>query len=424
MQTMAVPLHVYDVGLEVLSPVAIGSGENERLSPYVDYVHERKHIRLIDQKKLMVKLASDPILAEEYLRGIRKIDNNRSSFDLRDFIANQLKLDLDEVTSGRIESRVDKQKQHITRCISSNNRAFIPGSTLKGAIRTGVLVDWLVQSDSAQETYDDICDTVRLSDPAAIKRYGDLEVGRKCFGQIEDDQFRNLHVSDFHNGEEHNTFITTRLRTDCTLFEDNPDFIGTRGFRSSHGNKQNKKMRFQCEAIKPGSVYKGELRLHGRLIEGVVLEQEDEPNEKYFDFLRQNDLSQLLTKVNDFSRFIAEREMKILSENRQFSLAIKFYQYLHGQICSLPEYQSHTAIIRLGAGKTWFDNSIGLMYNEEYHEERELLCGLVGLAFANDNTRRTVKATSNFPKTRSFTELNGKPNEPFGWVKLTFTPRG
>ena len=425
MQSMAVPLHVYDVGLEVLSPVAIGAGETEKLSAYTDYLYEGRHVRILDQKKLMRRINEHPELIEEYVRGIRGgMDNNRSTFDLKRFINDTLKCHLDDVTASIVESQVDPGRQAIIRCVSSNGKAFIPGSSLKGALRTAVLLDWLIEDDASYPTYSRIGELIELPDPKAGELLGALEVDKACFGPIENDQFRYLHVSDLHSQVTSTTCITTRLRIHTSQSERYRDNTQGRKYQNNRGQKQKSDMRFQCEAIKPGSKFDGELRLYGRTTESAECDRHVLEHQGYFDFLRKNDLASLLMRMNAFSLFIVEREIGVLSKINRCSLAHRYYKTLHSQISAIIRENTRQAIVRLGHGKTWFDNSIGLMYKEEVRDQESHLRGLIGLAFEKDEKRRKVLAAKDFPKTRTFTELNRKPDQPFGWIKLTFTPRG
>ncbi len=403
MQSMAVPLHVYDVGLEVLSPVAIGAGETEKLSAYTDYLYEGNNVRILDQKKLMQKINEAPELMEEYVRGIRGgMDNNRSNFDLKRYINDTLKCHLDDVTASMVESHVDPGRQEINRCISSNDRAYIPGSSLKGAVRTAVMVDWMANHSGAEKTRHALRSATQESKinfaRKALKR---INVGRDCLGPISNDQFRYLHVSDFEPEGDIDVVITSRPRFSI--------------------KSTAKEIPIPCEAINRGAKLTGEFRIYERHRESAAIDQRKLKHQDYFSFLHDNDLQTLLDIINEMSFKSAARDEAILRGKSKFNVPKVFCS---GMMDKIDNAGSMEAYMRIGAGKTWFDNSIGLGFDVEAKENEKLLCELISLAFADRKGRREVRKSFDFPTTRSFTELKERPNEPFGWVKLTFTPRG
>ncbi len=404
MQAMAVPLHVYDVGLEVLSPVAIGAGETEKLSAYTDYLYDGKNVRILDQKKLMQRINEHPELIEEYVRGVRGgMDNNRSTFDLKRYINDTLKCHVDDVTASIVESHVDPGRQEINRCISSNGKAYIPGSSLKGALRTAVMVDWMVSHSASEKTWGELKQAVHESDfkdaRRALKR---INVGRACLGPISNDQFKYFHVSDLCAGDDAAVIVTSRKRFSL--------------------KRESKDIPIPCEAIKPGSRFGGEIRVYGRRRESAEMDSQKVRHQDFFSFLHDNKLQQFFDKINDFSLNSAGREEFVLGGIREFRRAAVFYTNLINRIEELRPYE---AIVRLGSGKTWFDNSIGLAFNEEdAPREEKLLRDLILNTGIGKHAPRKLSKSTDFPTTRSFTEFKDHANEPFGWVKLTFTPRG
>lgn len=137
-----------NIQLTVLTPVAIGSGST--LSPYAHYVCDQKKIYLIDKNKLERVLAGDDVLMQAYITGIvEKMDNNRSDFDLKLFIENELKIPFSDMCIRIYPlDTSENQKLEIKEMLKSPlGEPYIPGSTLKGAFKTALLDNWLNRCD-------------------------------------------------------------------------------------------------------------------------------------------------------------------------------------------------------------------------------------------------------------------------------------
>jgi CRISPR-associated protein Csm5 len=128
--------------LTTLSPLAIGKGD--KLSPYSDFVEHDNRLHLIDTNRVEAALADRPDLLDAYVAGITAgIDNNRSHFELEKFLTNRLRLDLPAV-SRRIyplgHGAAGGVKQELYTILKTpNGQPYVPGSSLKGAIKTALL---------------------------------------------------------------------------------------------------------------------------------------------------------------------------------------------------------------------------------------------------------------------------------------------
>ncbi|MCW8819266.1 MAG: hypothetical protein OQK61_02985, partial [Ignavibacteriaceae bacterium] len=102
------------------------------------------------------------------------------------------------------------------------------------------------------------------------------------------------------------------------------------------------------------------------------------------------------------------RELDELEGNQEFREFFRFYEKLEQIIKSL---KPHEAVMRLGGGKTWFDNSIGLSIDSDNFGPDFLFGGYLKLLRIGNLP---------FPSTRSAIVKNDAPIHPLGWVKLSF----
>jgi CRISPR-associated protein Csm5 len=135
----------YQLQLTTLTPVCIGTGN--KLSPYADYVidEQRKKIYYIDQELVKNKLAKEPNLIDEYVEGVANgMDNNRSSFNLKNFLKNRLNIDVHKEHRLQLDCEAKGSKELYTIVKNAGLQPYIPGSSLKGAVKTALLYEWLV----------------------------------------------------------------------------------------------------------------------------------------------------------------------------------------------------------------------------------------------------------------------------------------
>ena len=128
---------VYKMSLTALSPVFIGSGDELNKSMYV---YNDNEIMVIDERKLINELLLRKGLYEGFLNECSSGDLN-----LTDFLKKNLNgyEDID-IYKYKIKSYSDiktgKKLNNINAFIkSSNGKPYIPGSSIKGAIRTAII---------------------------------------------------------------------------------------------------------------------------------------------------------------------------------------------------------------------------------------------------------------------------------------------
>lgn len=128
---------VYRMSLTTLSPIFIGSGEELNKSMYV---YNDREIMIIDERKLIKELLLREGLYESFLNGCYSGNLNLTNFLERHL--NGYK-DMD-IYKYKIMSYSDvktnlKFNNINTFIKSSNGKPYIPGSSIKGAIRTAII---------------------------------------------------------------------------------------------------------------------------------------------------------------------------------------------------------------------------------------------------------------------------------------------
>ena len=138
-------MKVYKMSLTTLSPIFIGSGEVLNKSSYFS---SDKEVNVIDEEKLIKALYSRRGLFEEFIS-----DCSSGNFSLTTFLDDRLphykKMDIAKyklishsniLTNNIFKGRVVKKLNDINVFIkSSEGKPYIPGSSIKGAIRTALI---------------------------------------------------------------------------------------------------------------------------------------------------------------------------------------------------------------------------------------------------------------------------------------------
>ncbi len=312
-------LRTWQVTLTTLSPLFIGSGKT--LSPYSDFIQERNTLIYLNQKKIEEAISGKPELIDEYVKEVRKkMNNTTSEVSLKDFITTRLKLSLESVTLRKVPLIGTIGRQQLRQFIATAGRPFIPGSSLKGAFKTAVLFDWLNNAPDGKQALQEIHILASKNE----KRLIDIDITQRCFGGISEDEFRFLHVADSE--------IVNFEKLEATEIK-----------RVALSGKES-------ECLIPNTTAK--------LMITIQL-----PTQKArLKFLHEQFLTQLFSKVKIFSENIILQELDTMDGNQDFKSFFNFYESIESQLKNI---RDNEAILRLGGGKTYFDNSIGLAVDDD-----------------------------------------------------------
>ncbi|NTV08171.1 MAG: type III-A CRISPR-associated RAMP protein Csm5 [Chlorobium limicola] len=376
---MTQPLKSYRISLTTLSPLFIGAGEEHLLSPYSDFVQRGDSLVYIDTEKLLAAVQGDDALVEAFVKGMRQFENNRSTFSLENFITDTLGREVDDFAARVVRIDGDIQKNHIRRFIATGGKPFIPGSSLKGAIRTSVFVEWLLNTKDGKKQLDQISVYVEKRDWKSLKR---MDPSRQCFGSISHDLFKYLRVSDSQVFEPSALSVSAMKRVSLRS--------GRKTFRrnSSDIPQWSETLNASVESFCALSLLKP------RSTSGV-------------SFIDNQSIGSLFTTIKQVSLESCMRELDELEAFKEFRDFFRFYENLEQEIKSL---RADEAILRLGGGKTWFDNSIGLSIDSDAFGDEKLLGQYLSLLRIGNIP---------FPSTRSAIVKNNVPAQPPGWIKLS-----
>lgn len=341
---------LFNLRLTTISPVYIG--DQSSISPYSDYICKEDKIHYIDEDKLKTLFMSSgniDELLDEYIEAIKvkAFSDFQNKYNLEMFFERH-GLDIEEYTSYilPINTRVNKS---IETTIKTSGRPYIPGSSIKGAIRTTLLY----HHNSG---------------------YSEAEI--KDFNVKSRLELSNLLISDTNPISMEDLIVLRTGRYNLAIGIENRETI--------------------YESINKDTNFEFTIKTIDTTTEG-------------FEYLNGNSLEGLFSIINSFYQEAIQRELEVLKKhtNPQIQKILDFYHYLNDEI-NKAMINKDFVIMRIGAGKTFFESSIGMGLEKE-DLDTIIKRAKIGKAFTDKNF---------FPKTRTFVGNDGSFDQVLGWIKI------
>ena len=260
---------------------------------------------------------------------------------------------------------------------------YVPGSSLKGALRTVLAVGGasVLKTD--------------LGRPGRSRRRAAQSIEREIFGRDPNhDLLRALQVSD----------STPVQGSQLELVRVN---VFPTAQQSSYGRSQG--LDVDVEALRKGITLTATIKVDGTLFGdetplGQLVERE----------LRFGERQKWLTGLPHWGRTVSGRriadEIEFLESKRDGGTAASFYRRLAGRWDSLAENEF---LLQVGWGTGWHSKTFGRMLQQD-PEAFERLVRDYRLS-PQDRQRR---AGQPFPKSRKLVRRGERPVEPLGWMKV------
>lgn len=367
--------------IKVLSPVHIGSGEKYSASEYVKSEDKTKKgkilniIKRIDVSNYFRSLDDDK--KDDFLR-----DLSNRKFNLKDFdskISNSYMKYCAIIKSKKEIS----PSQEITEAIKTLNELYIPGSSIKGAIKSAILYHELDDNMISDISRNVIRHNGRVDNWNYTKWMNKIFTSNRAPTPAQGDIMKFLQVSDSSSIKSptvydvatvmasfrlgHNEFYTRNKRTrEPTL-----SFIET----IARGNK----LSFDMNNNYDYDIFK-RLGLDGKK--------------------HMIDFENIKKSMFIFSKSLINHEIEF-AEDYDINYLYKFYSKLE------KHNSMDSPLLKIGAGSGFLSTTVGLKikkYDKRLFEK------------IRDGTRGKTYDYS-FPKSRKITQVGGMP---LGWVQLSF----
>lgn len=344
--------------LKTISPVAIGDGGT--ISNISDYYLDNSKLYYINHEKVKRFFKQKPELIENFVDlTLRSQDNQRNKIDFKnDVIINLMKSNPDDYIQYSVPAHGLRHgsKQQIKTIIKTAGKPFIPGSSIKGAIKTAFLYDWLIENNKGNEFIDMLCNDINNN---RINRW---DIEKIITNQLK--EYQKIRVSDSHSIP--------------------PIFMAVYQTHRFHLTNSEKKemIPIATEAIVPGVELDFDLQ----------------------NQIAEYDIDDLFNIITIFNQSVLWYEWNLIEKNRIIKKGIEnHYNIIEKIIQDNPDKM----YLRIGSGKSNFNNSIGLaIYNKDqkaFHKYRKIM-------------RIGEEDSKIFPLTRAITKNS---NKQLGWVEIT-----
>ena len=355
--------------LEVLSPIHIGNGLE--ISP-MEYVVDDSGFYRVDMDSLF---RDKDFNIDDFIK-----NTELDSFYLGEFyggIAKRHKRYVLEVSdSAKNSMRV--RKTEVREFIKTGGGVYIPGSSIKGAIRTAFL--WSLLNDESDIRYDAeryIRSILSRKIKKPDRRFVDNEIEKNVFGRDPThDFFKALKISD------------TNILPYNSLNIDDVHILTTR--RYGYGWKN---FNIILETLDVGRVFNIDISMDRYFMK------------ESFSNSFVESLEDLNVICNEFSRDFIDYELEFFNEyniDKGLDNIIKFYEDLK---------KENGVLLHISWGSGWHGMTIGRLFDED------IIWGLRRL-YNLGRRRNPPDFLKPFPKTRKLVFDNGKPIYPLGWIKL------
>lgn len=397
MQNNTIPITI-----EALSPVHIGSG-NE-LQGNFEYVHfqEEELIAVIDPNKIL-----EVIGTENIDQWVALIENRGNLLNDLPQLRTVTSSDVAKRTISILDKSPNPEKNNIKEQTHLGNQApTIPGSSLKGAIRTAIL------TKAIRENPDFTSDQRNLKNRK--RRFSDENVITEFLGKDErydrrnnntfskysanKDIMRFLRVSDFYFDKE----TTVVKNTVINLFD------------SGWDEKKRESAYWEC--IPKGAITTGSIQVPQDLLREVqnkrYITQAD--RDLMIFNIKRFGLKKIFKIINDHTARLLDKELIFWNEEDNPIAIGKYMDYLEEIEEVLKDCDDNSCVIRVGASNGWEFMTGGWLSGKDVYGDFILSDKTYG-ELINSLRKKNYPEDMVFPKTRKMIE----GGMPLGFVKLT-----
>lgn len=371
----------YKCNLKVLSPVHVSSGEKYTASEYVKSKAKTKKgnvlniIKRMDVSNYFLSLDDDK--KEEFLR-----DLSNPNFNLKDFDS--------KIPNTYMKYRaINKSKkeisptQEISEAIKTLNELYIPGTSIKGAIKSAILY-YEIDDDLIQDISNNVLrNNGRVDNRSYTNFMNRIFSSRKAPTPAQGDIMKFLQVSDSSTIKSPTIYDVATVMASFRL--------GHNEFYTRNKHSREPTLSF-LECIARGNNLSFEIKNN---YDYDIFKRLGLDGKKHLI-----DMDNIKKAIYVFSRALINFE-KEFAEDYNIDYLYKFYSNLEKQ------NSLDNPVLKLGAGSGFLSTTIGLKikkYDENLFDKIK-------------NGTRGKTYDYSFPKSRKITQVGGLP---LGWVQFSF----
>ncbi len=379
----------HQIAIKTLTPVHIGSG-NE-LNGNFEYVYFPKEeaVVVMEPSKIMEVIGEENV--NKWVSAIEKQENLLTALPmLKSVKPSDIALRIINIRKSAPDPTRNAIKEQL---FLSNGKPGIPGSSLKGSIRTAILTKLIKERPAFVAKEEHLKNRFgRYSDEKIVAEYMGKEKAKWGFRHSPNkDLLRFLRVGDFCFDRK-----TIVVKTEVVNF-----------FRHGWGLKRDLSSFWEC--IPTGAVSKSSLQIPGELLQRV--------SEKHYissDKLKLLNINRLFELVNAHTLHLLDREIEMWEEEGNPQAIGDLLEFLYDLRAMAKKADGKTCVLRVGAGSGW-EFMTGAWPNDRDVYGEFILEDRTWAKLKGALRRGHYSADMPFPKTRKILD----EGIPFGFVQLT-----
>lgn len=357
--------HTVKLGLEILTPTQSGSGEE--LFKEIDFIDRAGEVFVVDQTQSFNAVASGNLALDTLLASGSRLS------DLAKAAGQDFGYRLPWLSSR--QKIPDKFREHVKDAM---NRPYLPGTAIKGAIRTALIAEWL--RSMRPEHFAHLLPKRKTSRNWAASELMQALTGKDA----KQDIFRSLKTKD-------------ALFNSSDLSLADIRWLNERRWRSMSKRKSFDDWKVAdgicAEVLQPGSLTFATLQWDGFLLSGSRWQHPDSVAN-----ILPKDFAGLREQLNKHAKYRLGREINFYQSQGKQAPKDECHR-----IRTLLDNDSDAAYLQLSWGSGWRGMTGDWASEDQVNSFRELF----GLG----------RPGRPFPKTRRLA-VSGEPKLPFGWIRL------
>lgn len=377
---------IYKVKLKILTPVHIGSGE--KISSW-EFVKQNNTISLYDVHKFFTKIT--PKLNMELINRVKEYLSQRKS--LRNYAKDfGFKKEFEDARlySLYVEETAGRTSSYYLPFIKTNGMAYIPGSELKGALRTAVVASILKADNRLVSEIKEELNKIKGGSEIKTKlkditeRLEEQIFRSKILKGLHSDWFKVIKISD-----------SSLAHPEGCLFVSIPYILSSRQEKGDFEEYLSPQTEFSC-IISFG--YAG--RYLSEFKNKIHMEK---------DWIQSPDvlIKKVLSYAYDFSNLILKKEKEYFKDKKGYEEIIELIDKLE------KENQPESPLVRIGKDTGYISHTVGYVLKEI---DQDLAKKFFTLMKENIKQYERINP-DNFPKTRKVVRYKGKMYL-LGWIKI------
>ncbi len=376
--------HTVKLGLEIITPTQSGSGAE--LFKELDYIERNQMAFIVDQQASFQAIASGNLALDAQL-----LAGNRLS-DWVNAAGQDFGYRLPWLGStAKVPEKFREQLK------DAMNRPYLPGSAIKGAIRTALVADWLRSEMPGHKIAAEVPRLLpyfeRNGKPSKSKTSASSDLIKKLTGKdAKQDIFRSFKVKDtlFANSD-------LRLADIRWLNEKNWRNMNQRkdwDFKRKNPTDWREASGIHAEVLQPGALGLLALQWDAFLLSNLNTWQQAGT----ISGIAPKDFEDLRQRLNRHAEYRLQREIQFYKQQGKSAPEQECQRILN-----MMKVDQQSAFLQMSWGSGWRGMTGDWASDEQVKTFRELF-----------NLGRTGKP---FPKTRRLV-VSGEPKLPMGWVRF------